>query len=288
MWGISWIPLNALSSIGIDGLWLLFISHGVLAALLVLYLKTKRKSSLAAIPLGDALMMAFAGGGAIVLFTLAVMYGKVIMVMALFFLLPVWGSLLGWRFLGESMTALRAGNAIMAVIGAWLVLGHLKIVSEPPGIYELMGLAAGFLFAVNNVAFRRTQSVDLETKTSMMFIGCSGLALVGVLAGQVLGLGTGLEQTPISQISVSAYAWLLLYTFSYVLIANLLSQYGVTHLENGTAAILIVTELIAAVISTLILRGNALDLLNWVGCALITLAALSEGLRLLKQGPPAD
>lgn len=275
MWGISWIPLDALSGIGIDGLWLLFVSHGILAVLLTVYINQRKLSPLSEIPLQERLMMAFAGGGAIVLFTLAVMYGKVVMVMALFFLLPVWGSLLGWLALKESMTALRVINVLVAVGGAWLVLGHLKIVESPPGAYELMGLAAGFLFAVNNVSFRRTQSISLESKTAVMFIGCSGLALLGV----VLGFG----ETDISEISASSYGWLILYTFAYVLVANLCSQYGVSNLENGTAAILIVTELIAAVLSTLALKGNNLDTFQWLGCALICGAALSEGYRLFEK-----
>lgn len=273
MWGISWIPLDALARIGIDGLWLLFVSHGILALILILYIKRKSLSSLSSIPIKEQLIMALAGGGAIVLFTLAVMYGKVVMVMALFFLLPVWGSLLGWLLLGESMTPLRVVNVLIAVGGAWLVLGHLKIIDSPPGIYELMGLGAGFLFAVNNVSFRRTQSISLESKTAVMFIGCSGLALIGVL----LGFG----KTDISAISMPAYGWLILYTFAYVLVANLCSQFGVTNLENGTAAILIVTELIAAVLSTLLLKGNNLDVVQWFGCALICSAAVLEGYRLI-------
>jgi drug/metabolite transporter (DMT)-like permease len=58
--------------------------------------------------------------------------------------------------------------------------------------------------------------------------------------------------------------------------AMFLTVYGVTHLEAGRSAILLVFELVAAVVSAMWIGGERLDGLEWIGAALITGAALIE------------
>jgi drug/metabolite transporter (DMT)-like permease len=50
----------------------------------------------------------------------------------------------------------------------------------------------------------------------------------------------------------------------------------VSHLEAGRAAILLVFELVAAVISAMWIAGERLDGFEWVGAMMIVAAALLE------------
>jgi drug/metabolite transporter (DMT)-like permease len=54
-------------------------------------------------------------------------------------------------------------------------------------------------------------------------------------------------------------------------------QYGLTHLEAGRAAVLVVFELIAAVLSSAWFGSHAIGPNEWLGAALITTAALIAG-----------
>jgi drug/metabolite transporter (DMT)-like permease len=47
-------------------------------------------------------------------------------------------------------------------------------------------------------------------------------------------------------------------------------------MEAGRAAVLVVFELVAAVASAMIIAGERLDTVGWIGAALITGAALVE------------
>jgi drug/metabolite transporter (DMT)-like permease len=62
----------------------------------------------------------------------------------------------------------------------------------------------------------------------------------------------------------------------WMMAAMAFTAYGVTHLEAGRAAILLVFELVAAVISAMWIAGERLDGVEWIGAALIVAAALLE------------
>ena len=54
------------------------------------------------------------------------------------------------------------------------------------------------------------------------------------------------------------------------------TAWGVSHREAGRAAILLVFELVAAVVSAMWIAGERLDGMEWIGAALIVGAALLE------------
>jgi drug/metabolite transporter (DMT)-like permease len=53
-------------------------------------------------------------------------------------------------------------------------------------------------------------------------------------------------------------------------------MYGVTHLEAGRSSVLLVFELVAAVLSAMLIGGERLSGIEWIGAALIVSAALIE------------
>ena len=212
-----------------------------------------------------------AGGLGITCFTYALIYGDVIRVMVLFYLLPIWGVLGGYVFLDEQVDAQRKIGVVLAILGAFLVLGHIGIFSEPPSMMDLMGLLSGFLFAANNIIFRAAQKVDLSIKLSSMFAGAALLSFGAIFIG--------LEGLPAS-LSTSAITWLLIYTFTWLLLANIGSQWAVTQMEAGRSSILIIVELFVAVVSSLVVLGDTLTMIEWLGVVLIVLAAFLEAVRV--------
>ena len=62
----------------------------------------------------------------------------------------------------------------------------------------------------------------------------------------------------------------------WLMAAVFATLYGVSRLEAGRAAVLIVFELVAAVVSAMVIAGERLDAMGWTGAALISGAALLE------------
>jgi len=275
LWGLSWLPLKSINGMGIDGVALTFMAYGILAFTMTpLFIRQQKqwKEHKKAVLLIMAL-----GGSANLAFTYALINGEVIRVMVLFYLLPVWGVLGGKFFLKEEIDVWRWIGVFLAIVGAFFILGGFKSFDAPPSWIDLIALLSGLFFALNNIAFRAAQAVPVASKITVMFYGCF------VLAGAVLAIGV--EQLP-TEITGNIWVVLTLYALFWLLIANIGSQWSVTHMEAGRSSIIIIMELITAVISATLIAGESMELIEYFGGALILIAAFIEASRTKEDEVP--
>ncbi len=268
LWGLSWFPLKSINTMGIDGVSLIFVVYGILALTLspllvkqfMLWKEHKKVM----------LLIALFGGGANLAFTYALINGEVIRVMVLFYLLPVWGVVGGRIFLKEDIDFWRYLGVFLAISGAFLILGGVEVLNAPPSWIDLIALASGLFFAMNNILFRASQSVPVCAKLGVMFLGCFSLA--GVL---LIG---GIEQFP-QDMNGNTWWMLVSYALFWLLVANIGSQWSVTHMEAGRSSIIIILELITAAVSATLIAGETMSPIEYTGGALIVAAAFIEALR---------
>lgn len=267
LWGCSWWPLKQLADLGVTGLPQTLVSFGSMALLLlpVLILQRARWRPDWRLMIGIFVI----GGAADLAFAWSLIYGEVIRVMVLFYLLPVWGVLGGRVFLGEKIDGQRLLAMALAIGGAFLVLGGMTIFAAPPSWIDVVAIAAGFLFAMNNVCFRAAQAAPVASKVAAMFVGA------GLLAAVLVGVGS--QPMPVG---IPASTWLLVIaTGLFLLVATAGSQYGVTHMESGRSSVLLILELIAAVITAAWWAGETMNGIEWLGGAMILAAAVLEAWR---------
>jgi len=273
LWGLSWIPLKAINAMGIQGIALSLGAYGIIALVMSPQLLSQR--ALWQNHLGVMFLIALLGGGANLAFTYSLINGEVIRVMVLFYLLPVWGVLGGYFFLKERIDGWRWFGVVAAVLGAFLILGGFKIFETPPSWIDALALLSGLLFALNNLLFRFAQSIPVASKIGVMFYGCFGLA--GFL------LVVHIEPFPFD-VGLQAWGALGLYALIWLLLANIGSQWGVTHMEAGRSSIIIIMELITAAISATLIAGETMAFMEYIGGFLILSAALIEALRTQEDG----
>jgi len=113
--------------------------------------------------------------------------------------------------------------------------------------------------------FRQRQELPVGSKSAAMLLGTPLLALA------IIGLGL----QPVSPPEASAAGGAVLYGL-WVVVATCLVQYGVTHLEAGRVAILIILELVVAVLSAVLLGADSLGPREAAGVALVLAAAFAE------------
>jgi drug/metabolite transporter (DMT)-like permease len=268
LWGLSWLPLKSINTMGIDGVSLIFVVYGILALslsplLVKQFMIWKEHKKV-------MLLIALFGGGANLAFTYALINGEVIRVMVLFYLLPVWGVVGGRIFLKEDIDRWRYLGVFLAISGAFLILGGVEVLNAPPSWIDLIALASGLFFAMNNILFRASQSVPVSAKLGVMFLGCFSLA--GVL---LIG---GIEQFP-QDMNGNTWIMLVSYALFWLLVANIGSQWSVTHMEAGRSSIIIILELITAAVSATLIAGETMSPIEYTGGALIVGAAFIEALR---------
>jgi drug/metabolite transporter (DMT)-like permease len=268
LWGLTWLPLKYFAGFGLEGVWVTLVGHGSVGVLALLWL-SRRRHAIRAHAAGLLLLGAF-GGLANLAFASAIVRGEVVRVMVLFYLLPAWGVLGGWLWLGERVDALRKLAVLGALAGAYLILGGARVLATRPELSDVLAVVSGMALALNNVWFRKLERAAVTDKVAAMFAGCLLWALPLALLG-VAPLPAAVPASVWFQLSGFGLLWLLLATAG--------TQWGVAHMETGRSSVLIIVELVAAVASAAWLNGTRLSSVEWLGGALIVAAALVEARR---------
>jgi drug/metabolite transporter (DMT)-like permease len=157
----------------------------------------------------------------------------------------------------------------LALLGAAVVLwpggGGLPL---PHTLPEWLGVLGGFTFALNNVLLRREAHRPEAARALAMF---SGGTLVSAVLASALWLQGGLDGPP-----ALAWGWVLgaLLMGAAFLVSNVALQYGASRLPASVTAVVMVTEVVFASASAVLLGAGQLSLSLIVGGTLIVGATL--------------
>ena len=265
VWGLSWWPFRELQAQGLHPLW---ATAGIylLAAAGVLFTHPTtlgiclRHSSL--------WLLALVAGLTNVGFNWAVTVGDVLRVVLLFYMMPAWSVVLAWPLLGERPTPASLLRLVLALVGVVVVLdAGAAGWPVPRGSADWLALVAGFCFAFTNVMLRRMDTVPAPARILAMFGG--GMVLAALTAGT--GLLQGLIAAPQMQASGVPVALLLGVAF---LIGNIALQYGAARLPAHTTALIMLSEVVFASVSSIAMGAAELSAHTALGGALILSAAV--------------
>ncbi|MBI3900217.1 MAG: DMT family transporter [Gammaproteobacteria bacterium] len=263
LWGVVWYPMRLLEQGGLHGVWLSLILYGsVLIAGLPFY-RRRTLQGLARSP-GLALLLLSTAGWTNVAFVLAVLDGNVLRVLLLFYLSPLWATLLGWLLLRERISRVAVFSLVVAMSGALLMLWDRQLgFPWPQDRIDWLALTAGFAFALSNVATRKAQNISLAGKVFCVWSGVviTALAMIGLFA------------VPLPVMSLNVFGGAVALGLCGILLMTVLVQYGVTHLPVYRAAILTLVELIAGAVSQQLLTNEVVMPREWIGGALIVVGA---------------
>jgi drug/metabolite transporter (DMT)-like permease len=265
-WGVSWWPLRQLEGAGLHPLWATVLIY-TLAVALIAALRPAAIAHLAKTPVLWVLVLA--AGTTNATFNWAVTIGDVVRVVLLFYLMPLWAVLLARLLLNERLTPLALARVAMALAGAAVVLwpadGGFPV---PQGLPDWLGLIGGFSFALNNVMLRREAHQPEAARALAMFFG--GASVAGVLA-VVLSAQGSVPLPPAPAVGWMAGALALAVVF---LGGNLALQYGASRLPANVTAVVMLTEVLFASVSAVLLGAGTVTPTLAIGGGLILGAAL--------------
>ena len=271
VWGLSWWPFRALSGLGVHALWataLVFVAASALVGL-VLALRRRPTAGTPALDWPGLLALALAAGCTNIGFNWAVATGDVVRVVLLFYLMPAWTVLLAWPLLGEQPSAGALARLALALAGVLLVLKTPEVRwPVPESLADGLAIGGGFAFALTNVLLRRLQHQTESARMLAMFGGGAGTALLVAVLGGLLG---GVPWPP-----APSAPWLLIAAGLglALLLGNLALQFGAARLPANTSALIMLSELVFATLSSVALGAATLTLRTGIGGGLIVLAAL--------------
>jgi drug/metabolite transporter (DMT)-like permease len=263
LWGLYWLPLRLLEQAGLAGLWAIMLVYtGATALLLVLALKELPALRRFIAPmLGIGVTAAVSG----IAFSLGVIEGEVARVLILFYLSPVWSVVLARLVLREPLAAVTIPAVALALAGASMMLlsGTGEALSGF-GPADLLGLLAGFAFALTNVQLRAARDLPARLKN------LAASYLVPPLAASV-ALVAGVPMTASLPVVLSSLAIGALWMSTMIAAV----QYGVSYLPLQRSSVLLLFELIVGALSAALIAGEALGSWELAGGACIVVAGLA-------------
>ena len=268
VWGVSWWPFRQLQDQGLHPLWataLIFI----FCSLCLLAVKPSAWRGLLQHPMLWLLMAA--SGLTNMGFNWAVTMGDVVRVVLLFYLMPAWVVLLAWLMLGEKPTAGSLLRLALALGGLVVVLKTPALPwPVPEGLADWLALMSGFTFALTNILLRELNQTPGESRMLAMF-GGGALMATGAAA-----VGTGLGLLAVPPAPSGAWVGMALCLSLAFLVGNLALQYGASRLRASTTALVMLTEVVFASASAVLLGAGELSARTLFGGGLILLAVLLE------------
>jgi drug/metabolite transporter (DMT)-like permease len=279
VWGVSWWPFRQLEALGVHPLWATALVY--LVALLVLsLLRPTAWRSFAQLPALWVLLVA--AGLTNVGFNWAVTVGDVVRVVLLFYLMPAWVVVLAWPILGERPTPGSLVRLALALTGVVVVLKtDASPWPWPQSLPDYLALMGGFSFALTNVMLRKLGSAPPAAGMLAMFAGGALMASLAAMLGLHLDLVS--ELPAISTHWVTGVGALSL----MFLVANFGLQYGAARLSANTGALIMLTEVVFASGSAVLLGAGELTPPILLGGGLILLASVASVWSFGRQAKPA-
>jgi len=266
VWGLSWWPFRELQSRGLHPLWATAIIYGF-SVLCLLLVRPRAWRGFVQHPM--LWLLALAAGLTNVGFNWGVTVGDVVRVVLLFYLMPAWVLLLAWPLLGERPNAGSLMRLALALTGLAIVLKTpTSPWPVPTALADWLGLMGGFSFALTNILLRRLNQIPSESRVLAMFGG----GALQASAAAVGGMGRGQVNAPPPP-DTTWVALTALISLAF-LAGNLALQYGASRLRATTTSLVMLSEVVFASASSVLLGAGELSARTLLGGALIVLAAL--------------
>lgn len=272
IWGIWWIPVRYLESLGLHGPWAgLAMNAGALAAASIWLAIMRQPLRLGRRAVAGAALV----GVAVTTYSTALNYTDVIRAVLLFYLAPAWSKIIEWAFLRMPWRATSTLALVLALTGAWLVLGGRVSVSALNG-GDVLALISGLAWAGGAALVFTGGAASAFSLTTVTAFFSVLVALPFVFAVGWPGAGAALVAAVPAGLGAGAL---------YVLPIMVLTLWSAQRLPPATITFLLTAEILTGVISGAVLLDEPFGWMQAAGALLIVLAAVSEVLAGLRATP---
>ena len=273
-WGCWWIFLRLIEARGISPGWTLATVYGA-AGIILLPLFAGRWRRWRPL-IWPVVVVGIAYGLPLAFWSHAVIHGNVVRVTLLFYMTPVWGTLVAVTAFGERLTPLRLLAVAFGLIGAVAVLGLEQGFPIPRTTQEWMALLAGALFALAAAASRRWPDVSGYDSSFVMFLCSAGL---GVLFAGLFGA----ETMPAVTAVVSALPVVAFLGIVFAIPSQFVLCWAAARLDPGRVSTLIMFDVLATTVSARLLTDEPFGWNELIGCLAILAAGVTSGVDQMRQ-----
>ncbi|MGU9962009.1 MAG: DMT family transporter, partial [Candidatus Puniceispirillales bacterium WSBS_2018_MAG_OTU23] len=268
IYGLLWLPLRMIEEYGLHGIWAGMFFTFVPIPLMIWFfgrsLMADRKNWHVYFWAGAAI------GTGLMLYTLGLILGSVTKTTVLFYLTPVWSSLLGMMFLGEKPRPILLLGNILGLTGCVLIM-DINLASFEINHVDLLGLGSGISWSIGSVIINRYPDANYKSITLVQYIAATVVAFVGIY----------LADLPLPPLSDFAAALpLTAFVSICIILPSLMLIFRITqYISPSIVGILMLSEVFMAVVSASIILNEYMAATQWLGAGMIILTAIIITLR---------
>jgi len=257
-WGVLWVPMRHIEAMGLSGLWVVVLFHFLPAfAMLPLIVRTAPSSGS---DWGRAAVAGALMGAGFALYALGLVVASVTKTVILFYMTPIWSTVIAYFVLRERAGWGRWLAIAAALVGCALVTGVSRDeLRFDPG--DLLGLLSGLFWALGSVMIRRYDGLNFVHVSFLQYLFGGIMALLAALY-----LGDPIPQLNafLQAISPAFLASVVVFLPSVLLIFRIMQ-----YVSPGLVGILMLSEALVAAVSAAFWLGETLSSTQWIGVSAI-------------------
>ena len=268
-WGLYWLPLRSIEQSGIVGSWSIVLVNAcplIILVPLIFFNLDKLKKYPKPILFAGIMI-----GAAFTFYANGLVQTSVIRATLLFYLSPIWSTIIGIIWLNERLTIARVISIIVALIGLILLLYDFRNQETAMlNFGDFSSILSGLFWALGASILKKWSKLPIIPLTAIVYFSTTSLSIL---------LAIIVYKAPIPSLALigqnfsTAFIWsviVLLPSFCFIF---RISQI----LFPGRVGILMMSEVAVAVISAkILLPEEQMVILQWIGASAILLAGVVE------------
>ena len=269
LWGLYWIPLRAIENMGIPGSWTVPFFNAcpllVLIPLFIFYFKIIQGNWM--VTLLASIMIGFAFS----FYAYGLLETTVIRATLLFYLSPIWSTMIGVIWLKEKFTKARVISIFIGLLGLFFLLSPNNLSNQSLNIGDLFSILSGFCWGVGgSILKRNSNTVSIISLATLLYLSTTVISII---------FATLFYADPLPNLASikSAFPTAAFWSI-FILSPGFIVIFKVSQiLFPGRVGILMMSEVIVACISaSIFLPEETMVIIQWFGVIGIVSAALVE------------
>ena len=268
VWGLYWLPLRSIEELGVSASWsvVLFNACPLVVLVPLLLFNYQQLKGL----VGPTILAGLMIGIAFNLYANGLLETTVARATLLYYLTPIWSTLLGVVWLSEPLTKARIIAIGVALIGLFLLLSNASSSNQALNIGDLYSFMSGIFWAIGVSVLNRWATIPILPLLAFTFLATT---LFSALTAGLLPANPVPDLQAVKMALPAAAFWAIFIFVPSFFIIFRISQL----LFPGRVGILTMTEAIVAIVSAAILiPEESMLLLQWLGAGAIIMAGLIE------------
>ena len=268
-WGLYWLPLRSIEQSGIVGSWSIVLVNAcplIILVPLIFFNLDKLKKYPKPILFAGIMI-----GAAFTFYANGLVQTSVIRATLLFYLSPIWSTIIGIIWLNERLTIARVISIIVALIGLTLLLYDFRNQETTMlNFGDFSSILSGLFWALGASILKKWSKLPIIPLTAIVYFSTTSLSIL---------LAIIVYKAPIPSLALigqnfsTAFIWSVIVLLPSFCIIFRISQI----LFPGRVGILMMSEVAVAVISAkILLPEEQMVILQWIGASAILLAGVVE------------